>query len=187
MKINLHKNARTTPAQRTFIQNAGQISISDLADRIGVSETKIRRWKNRNFAFDKAHNPKKVRTAMTPGQEILVILLRICPRLGLDDLQQVVQEFIYPDCSRSGLNRFLKRYHISRLSPFQKALPREPAIHLNDYRGTYFYYNKVIFPRMPGVLAPFHVQSLLDYFLNIFIQTSACLPNRRPAGKYLDV
>ena len=168
MKINLHKNARTTPAQRALIQNADHMSISELADKIGVSETTIRRWKNRDFVFDKPHIPKKVRTAMTPEQEILVIILRICLHLGLDDLQQVVQKFIYFGCSRSGLNRLLNRYHISRLSPFKKALPRKPAINLNDYRGTYFYYNKVIFPPMPGTRTPVHVQTLLDYSFKYF-------------------
>ncbi|MDA3786949.1 MAG: helix-turn-helix domain-containing protein [Desulfobacula sp.] len=179
MKINLHKNARTTPAQRAFIQNADQMSISELADRIGVSETTIRRWKNRNFVFDKPHTPKKVRTAMTPEQEILVIILRICLRLGLDDLQQVVQEFICPDCSRSGLNRLLKRYHISRLAPFKKALPRKPAINLNDYRGTYFYYNKVILPPMPGTRTPVHVQTL-DYSFKYFY-ADICRAPKPPA------
>lgn len=163
MKINLHKNARTTPAQRAFIQNAGQMSISDLASRLGVSETTIRRWKNRNFVFDKPHTPKKLRTATTPEQEILVILLRICLRLGLDDLHQVAQELVYLDCSRSGLNRILNRYHMSRLSPFKKALPRKPAIDLSDYRGTYFYYNTVILPPMPGTRTPFYLQTLVDY------------------------
>jgi hypothetical protein len=179
MKINLHKNASTTPAQRAFIQNAGQMSISDLANRIGVSETTIRRWKNRNFVFDKPHTPKKVRTAMPPKQEILVILLRICLCLGLDDLHQVVQKFIYPDCSRSGLNRLLKRYHISRLSPFKKDLPRKPAIHLNDYRGTYFYYNKIILPPLPGTRAPFHVQTLLDCSFKYFY-ADICISPKPP-------
>jgi transposase len=173
MKINLHKNARTTPAQRAFIQNTDQMSISELADRIGVSETTIRRWKNRNFVLDKPHTPKKVRTAMTPEQEILVIILRICLRLGLDDLQQVVQKFMCPDCSRSGLNRLLKRYHISRLSLFNTALPGEAARGLNDYRSTYFYYNKIIFPRIPGTQGPFHVQTLLDdSFKYVYAQIS---------------
>ena len=70
--------ARTTPAQRAVIQNADHMSISKLADKIGASETTMRRWKNRNFVFDKPHAPKKVRTATTPEQEILVIRLRIC-------------------------------------------------------------------------------------------------------------
>lgn len=168
MKIKLHKNATTTPAQRAFIQNADHMSISELADRLGVSETTIRRWKNRNFVFDKPHTPKKVRTSTTPEQEILVILLRICLRLSLDDLHQVVQKLIHLDCSRSGLNRLLKRYRISRLTPFKKTLSRKPAINLNDYRGTYFYYNKVVLPPMPGTRTPVLVQTLLDYSFKYF-------------------
>jgi transposase len=174
MKINLHKNARTTPAQRAFIQNTDQMSISELADRIGVSETTVRRWKDRDFVLDKPHTPRKVRTAMTPEQEILVIILRICLRLGLDDLQQVVKKFICPDCSRSGLNRLLKRYQISRLSLFNKALPREAVQGLNDYRGTYFFYNKIIFPRVPGTQGPFHIQTMLDYSFK-YVYAQICI------------
>ncbi len=176
MKINLHKNARTTPAQRAFIQNDSRTSVSDLADKIGVSETTIRRWRKRNSVLDKPHTPKKIRTAMTPEQEVVVILLRICLYLGLDDLLQVVHRFVFPGCSRSSLNRLLKRYHISCLPPFKKVLSKEHSkarskkltASLDDCRGTYFYYNKITIPRLHGTQAPFHVQTLLDSSFRYF-------------------
>ncbi|ACN15203.1 transcriptional regulator (Fis family protein) [Desulforapulum autotrophicum HRM2] len=170
MRINLHKNARTTPAQRAFIQKASQTSISDLADKFGVSETTIRRWKKRKSVIDNPHTPKTIKTAMTREQEIVVVLLRICLHLGLDDLLQVVQRFVFPGCSRSSLNRLLKRYHISRLISFKEALSKEHSktssqkmvASLDDYRGTYFYYNRITVPQLPGTQGPFQVQTLLD-------------------------
>lgn len=158
MKINLHKNARTTPAQRAFIQNDTQMNISHLALKIGVSETTIRRWKKRSFVFDKPHTPKKIATALTPFEELIVILIRLSLRSGLDDLQQIVRSFIQPNCSRSSLNRCLKRYHISRLTPLHKGVP----FSLNDYQGTFLYYSKIQFPCWPDKSPGFCIQTLLD-------------------------
>lgn len=68
MKINLHKNATTTPAQRALIQSETQMNISELALKIGVSETTVRRWKKRFFILDKPHTSGKRKTALTPVQ-----------------------------------------------------------------------------------------------------------------------
>ncbi len=172
MQINLHKNARTTPAQRTFIQNNPQMRISELAMRIGVSETTIRRWKNRSFVYDKSHTPHNIRTSLTPEKELAAVLLRNCLRLGLDDLHQVIRRFVFPKCSRSGLNRCLKRYGVSRLPSFQQALP----VALNDYRGTFFYYTNVFLSGSAGQQRPLDIQVLMDYSLGLHLQTSVVCP-----------
>lgn len=158
MKINLHKNARTTPAQREFIQNNPQMNISELASIIGVSETTIRRWKRRSYIFDRPHTPKRINTALTPIQELLVVLVRLCLRSGLDDLLKIVNRFILSDCSRSSLNRCLTRYHISRLSPIQRQL----QVDTKDYRGTYFYHSVIQLPRLAFRGSPMVIESLLD-------------------------
>mgnify|MGYP001595651966 CR=1 FL=1 len=77
MKIRLHKNARTTPAQRAFIQTNPEMNISELAMKVGVSETTVRRWKNRTFVQDKPHTPQNIQTRLTPEKELAIILLRI--------------------------------------------------------------------------------------------------------------
>jgi hypothetical protein len=53
MELKLHANARTTPNTRAYIQNSGK-SVAELADELGVSETTIRRWKNRNSVLDRS-------------------------------------------------------------------------------------------------------------------------------------
>lgn len=159
MKIHLHKNARTTPAQRAFIQNNTQLKVSELALRIGVSETTVRRWKERSFIFDRTHTPNRIRTSLSTGNEIVAILLRTCLRLGLDDLNQILKRFTETACGRSSLNRFLKRYHISRLRSFQQNLP----FSLKDYRGTFFYYTRVHLPGLTCRHGAFTVQVLMDY------------------------
>jgi len=179
MKINLHKNARTTPAQREFIQNNTQMNVSNLALKIGVSETTVRRWKKRTFVFDKSHTPKKIVTALTPFQELMVVLIRLCLRSGLDDLHRIVQRFILPNCSRSGLNRCLKRYNISRLTSIQRDLP----FNLNDYRGTFLYYTKIQFPGM-SERPPFCIQILLDYSFR-WVHAEMCTPPQKPPLNFI--
>lgn len=139
MKIHLHKNAKTTPAQRAYIQKSIQINTSELADKLGISEATVRKWRRRTSVFDRSHVPKKIATALTPAQEIIVVLIRLCLRSGLDDLQKIVQHFIYPKCSRSGLNRYLKRYQISRLESIAHRFPGN----LKDHRGIYLYYTVI--------------------------------------------
>lgn len=158
MKMHLHKNATTTPAQRAFIQLETQMNISDLALKFGVSETTVRRWKKRSFIFDKPHTSERRITALTRVQELMVILIRLCLRSGLDDLRQIVRAFILPNCSRSSLNRCLKKYDIPRLTPIQQGLP----FCLDDDRGSFFYYTNVQLPFLPGTGTPFSIHILLD-------------------------
>lgn len=179
MKINLHKNARTTPAQRAMIQKDDQAKIADLAARFGVSETTIRRWKNRNTPFDSPHTPKTIRKALTPVVELSVLLLRMTLRLSLDDLLLVVRRFIYPACSRSGLNRCLKRYGVSKLQNVKKAL----SIDLNDYRGTYFFYTIVWLPGPDKPDGGIWVQVLLDAFSRYVIADIGSRPG--PLNSFL--
>ena len=158
MKDHLHKNAKTTLAQRAYIQNETGMNVSDLASKMGVSETTIRKWKKRSFVNDQFPRPKKRSNTLDPIQELSLVLIRICFRTGLDDLVKIATRFIAPSCSRSSLNRCLKKYHISRLSP----LADDSSLELKDYRGTHLYYKKISFGRIPGLERPVSVQTLLD-------------------------
>jgi len=139
MKIHLHKNAKTTPAQRALIQADSLLNNVELAQKLGVSPTTVRKWKKRDSVYDRSHVPHQLPAVLNPLQEVMVVLIRLCLRSGLDDLHTIVRRFIYPDYARSSLNRCLKRYGISRLAP----LPVHP-----DYRGSILYYSVV---RLPDV------------------------------------
>ncbi len=139
MKIHLHKNAKTTPAQRAFIQADSHLNTAELAQKIGVSPTTVRKWKKRDSVYDRSHVPRRLPAVLTPLQETMVVLIRLCLRSGLDDLHAIVHRFIYPDYARSSLNRCLKRYGISRPAP----LPVHP-----DYQGSILYYSVI---RLPDV------------------------------------
>ena len=145
MKIRLHKNATTTPAQRAYIQRNSHLSVADLAKKTGVSKTTIRRWRNRMDVYDRPHTPKRITTALTPIEEIKIIICRMAFRAGLDDLLQISDSFFKINCSRASLNRCLKRYQISRMPALKRSVP----FNLKDYTGTYFYYNCFHLPSFP--------------------------------------
>lgn len=158
MKINLHKNARTTPAQRALIQNETKIPVSDLAEKLGVSQATVRKWRKRQTVFDQSHTPKTIKTALNPLQESATVLMRFCLMAGLDDLHQLTRRFIAPTCSRSGLNRCLKRYHISRLEPISAKVPED----LNTHEGTYLFYTVIFLDTEAGQQSPCQIHVVMD-------------------------
>ena len=164
MKIHLHKNATTTPAHRAFIQNNPNLSVAQLAEKIGVSKTTVRRWRKRSSVFDRPHTPNCINKALTPMDEVKIVLCRLATRAGLDDLHKIVESFLGIDCSRASLNRCLKRYHISRLPALRHAVPYD----LKDYTGTYFYYTCFQIPGFFGSASPVCLHTLLDCSFRIF-------------------
>jgi len=164
MKIHLHKNATTTPAQRAYIQNNPHLSVAALAKKTGVSKTTIRRWQSRMDVYDRPHTPKRIKTALAPIEEIKIIIGRMAFRAGLDDLHRIAESFFKVNCSRASLNRCLKRYQISRMSKLGRSVPFD----LKDYTGTYFYYNCFHLPSFPGDAPPVVLQTLLDCSFRTF-------------------
>src|SRR5204863_8627918 len=54
MELNLHANATTTPKERGYIQRSKK-PVAELAVELGVSETTIRRWRDRTTVADRSH------------------------------------------------------------------------------------------------------------------------------------
>ncbi len=115
MIIALHKNARTTPAIRAEIA-ASVDSAVVLAQRYGVTEQTICKWKHRDVFINRSHTPRRLQTTLTPAQEAIVIYLRRSLLPPLDDLLAVTREFLCPDVSRSGLGRCLQRHGVGNLN-----------------------------------------------------------------------
>src|SRR6218665_3731716 len=117
-----NKNARTTPAVRAEIAASSQ-TASVLAQRYGITEQTVYKWKKREVFGDRCHTAHRLKTVLTPAQETVVVHLRRTLPLPLDDLLAVTREFLCPDVSRSGLDRCRRRHGVGTLHALK---PREP-------------------------------------------------------------
>lgn len=112
---NQHANATTTPEMRAFIRES-DLPTAMLARILKVSESTVRKWRQRDSIEDGSHKPRHLQTRLSPAQEYVVVELRKRLLLSLDELLAVTREFINPDVSRASLQRCLKRHGVSRLS-----------------------------------------------------------------------
>ena len=85
MLIALHKKARTTPAVRAEIAASSE-TASVLAQRYGITEQTVYKWKKRSVFGDRSHTAHRLQTVLTPAQEVIVVHLRRSLLLPLDDL-----------------------------------------------------------------------------------------------------
>ena len=124
MHLKLHANATTTPKIRASIQALAKThSVAALAERFGVDETTVRRWKDRTDTADRSHVPHTIETSLTPTEEALVVELRTALSLSLDDIVEVMHRCANPELSRSAIHRCLKRHGISAARPPVKGAP----------------------------------------------------------------
>jgi transposase-like protein len=75
MNLNLHKNARTTPAIRQELRESTK-SERELAREYHLNRATVRKWRRRDHGQDASHRPHRLHTTLTPAQELVVIELR---------------------------------------------------------------------------------------------------------------
>ena len=75
MNLNLHQNARTTPAIRQELRESTQ-SERELARKYQLNRATVRKWRRRDTGQDASHRPHRLHTTLTPAQELVVIELR---------------------------------------------------------------------------------------------------------------
>ena len=150
MEIQLHKNARTTPATRKELQQSN-LSERKLAEKYNISRPTAKKWKNRDSVNDKSHRPHKIQSSLSEIQEAIVITIRTTLLLPLDDLLAITREFILPDLSRSALDRCLRRHGVSNLRSLQPKEDKEPTPKksFKDYEPGFVHIDVKYLPQMP--------------------------------------
>ena len=106
-----HANATTTPEMRAFIHES-DLPTAVLARLLKISESTVRKWRQRESMSDASHVPKQLNTTLSEAQEYVVVELRTRLLLSLDELLAVCKQFINPHVSRAGLQRCLKRHGV---------------------------------------------------------------------------
>lgn len=122
MELSLHANATTTPKTRAYIQRSSK-PVVELAAELGVSETTIRRWRDRRTVTDRSHRPKTLATSLSAMEEALVCELRTRLQLPLDDVTEVMRRCVNAKLSRSAVHRCLTRHRLNR-----RPRPAKPVI-----------------------------------------------------------
>jgi transposase InsO family protein len=147
MMVSLHKNARTTPLIRAEIATSTD-SARVLAQRYGLSEGTVYKWKHRKNTTDRSHTAHRLQTRLTPEQEAIVVYLRRALLLPLDDLLAVTREFLCPDVSRSGLDRCLRRHGVGNLNALKPKVPQEAPKSFKTYEPGYLHIDIKYLPQM---------------------------------------
>src|SRR5215216_2977987 len=119
----LHGSARTTAAVRRAIQHS-QESLRALAQRHGVNQKTVAKWKKRTAVNDLRTGPKEARsTVLSIEEEAIVVAFRRHTLLPLDDCLYALQATL-PHLTRSSLHRCLQRHGLSRLPTTDGDKPR---------------------------------------------------------------
>jgi len=113
-----HANATTTPEMRAFIHES-DLPTAVLSRLLKISESTVRKWRQRESLSDASHIPKQLNTTLSEAQEYVVVELRTRLLLSLDELLAVCKQFINSNVSRAGLQRCLKRHGVSRLADME--------------------------------------------------------------------
>lgn len=147
MLISLHKQATTTPKIRAAIQ-ASTEPARMVAERYGISEHTVWKWRSRDSVEDRSHTAHRLQTVLTPAQEAVAVSLRTTLLLPLDDLLAVVREFLNPNVSRSGLDRCLRRHGVGNLRGLKPAAPRLAHKPFKAYEPGYLHVDVKYLPQM---------------------------------------
>ena len=116
--------SHTDAALRRYIQQSSK-SVRDLALELGVAESTIRRWRQRQDVRDRPRAARNLRTTLSRQEEWWVICLRQVTRLPLDELLWLTREGLNAGASRSGLDRCLRRHAITPLGRHETPPPRK--------------------------------------------------------------
>lgn len=163
MQVNLHKNARTTPAIRRELRES-PLPIAELARRYGLSKPTVRKWRRREDTADRSHCPQRLQTTLSPAQEAIVVALRQTLLLPLDDLLAVTREFVCEGVSRSGLDRCLRRHGISDLQALRprEDTPKAELKSFKDYAPGFVHVDLKYLPQMPDEEARRYLFAAID-------------------------
>lgn len=150
MNLNLHKNARTTPAIREELRTSS-LPQKALAKKYNLSRSTVRKWQSRDDSSDRSHRPHRLQTTLSPAQEAVVVAMRQVLLLPLDDLLVVTREFIHSEVSRSGLDRCLRRHGVSNLNALKPETVKPPKTPktFKDYQPGFLHIDVKYLPQMP--------------------------------------
>ena len=119
-----------------------------VAERYGISEQTVWKWRKRDSVHDRSHTAHRLQSTLTPAQEAVAVSLRKTLLLPLDDLLCVVREFLNPNVSRSGLDRCLRRHGVGNLRDLKPTARRPAHKPFKAYEPGYLHVDVKYLPQM---------------------------------------
>ena len=131
--LQIHPNARTTPATRAEIARSTEPSGS-VARRYGISAETVRKWRKRGAAdcLDHSARPHQLPWKASQEERAIVCALRRTTNFPLDDLTFVVSHFL-PHLNRDSVWRILKAEGLSRRPKSSSDQPAKGQGSFRDY------------------------------------------------------
>src|ERR687884_92855 len=131
--LQIHPNARTTPAVRAEIARSDE-PTGVLARRFGVSTETIRKWRKRGpeDCLDHSARPHRLPWKASEEERAVVCALRRATNFALDDLTFVVAHFL-PHLNRDSVWRILRAEGLSRRPPPPSDRPKRGQGTFRDY------------------------------------------------------
>jgi transposase InsO family protein len=131
--LQIHPNARTTPAVRAEIARSEE-PTGVLARRFGVSTETVRKWRKRGpeDCLDHSARPHRLPWKATDEERAVVCALRRATNFALDDLTFVVAHFL-PHLNRDSVWRILRAEGLSRRPPPPSDRPRRGQGTFREY------------------------------------------------------
>ncbi len=119
-----------------------------VAERYGVSEQTVWKWRKRDSVHDLSHTPHRLQTTLSPAQEAVAVALRTTLLLPLDDLLAVVREFLNPYVSWSGLDRCMRRHGVGNLRELKPKEAKPTHSSFKAYEPGYLHIDIKYLPQM---------------------------------------
>jgi transposase InsO family protein len=117
-----------------------------LANKFGISEPTVSKWKNRENFEDKSSKPHTIHYALNDFEETLILSIRQSTWLALDEILEMVL-LINPSITRSAIYRTFVREKINKVPEKEK----DKAKKFKEYEPGYLHIDVTYLPKFNGV------------------------------------
>jgi transposase-like protein len=145
MKQVYHTNATTNLHMRMEI-NKSNLTNWQLANKFGISEPTVSKWKNRESFEDKNSRPHTIHYALNAMDEALALSIRKSTWLSLDEVWEMLIS-VNPNISRTSVYCTFSRNGINKVPQKQK----EKAKKFKEYEPGFIHMDVTYLPKYEGI------------------------------------
>jgi len=145
MKQEYHSNAMTNVHTRLLINKSNLTNLM-LANKFGISEPTVSKWKNREVFEDKSSRPHTIHYALNDIEKTLISSIRQSTWLPLDEVLDMVL-LINSRISRSVVYRTFVNQKINKVPEKEK----DKAKKFKEYEPGYLHIDVTYLPKFDGI------------------------------------